>query len=485
MRVELWALARGPILLLDVDLVRLLHAVTFHDNLVGMAFELHSEQNGVECHLVARDAADAESVEEFLSALSVSFDEDVVGRFPSEPVARVAVDVRHREVHVLLHERVERRPVLEDAPDFAVIAFDVRFLARAVGIAVEQADAAGNAFRRVVDGIGSVELDAVGIAELGPVVRDDDREDLAGKHGARDFPGQVDDPRAGLCCSGVAEKGEHQPAVVELEREQHLSPDLSDDGVHLDDGEIGVGLAVGDQLVVRPSDAAFRVRLRLGLPRFGFSSSGERKVARIHVEEPGLDVSVDGAFRDALEDFRVAGHHVSDGLVPENAGREDLVHLGDTVVVGMDAASGFPERPRVVRLCAVRDVEPLLQRAGVESLASVADVGRAPESRADGLPELGADREALRRRSEEPLRVVSVSPDSRTGVVVRADAVGASVSAADPDPAVGDFPLDRRVGSSPVGGYLRDRPSQSEQEFNPASVVSVHVFRHVGFPFAG
>ena len=63
MRVELWALARGPILLLDVDLVRLLHAVTFHDNLVGMAFELHSEQNGVECHLVARDAADAEPVE--------------------------------------------------------------------------------------------------------------------------------------------------------------------------------------------------------------------------------------------------------------------------------------------------------------------------------------------------------------------------------------------------------------------------------------
>ena len=66
----------------------------------------------------------------------------------------------------------------KDPADLAVIALHVRLLRRAVGIAVEHADASRHLQRRVVDRVGSVFLDHFGVRELGAVVGEDDAEEF-------------------------------------------------------------------------------------------------------------------------------------------------------------------------------------------------------------------------------------------------------------------------------------------------------------------
>ena len=93
-------------------------------------------------HLVLRDADDAEPVEEPLPLVAELFDEQVVRDPSSEGGPRIAVQVRHDQVGLLLAERVERDAFLEDAPQVQVEALDVGLLARAVGVAVEHPRAA-------------------------------------------------------------------------------------------------------------------------------------------------------------------------------------------------------------------------------------------------------------------------------------------------------------------------------------------------------
>ena len=92
------------------------------DGLVCELLELLPQQERVERDLVVRDPAHAELVEEPLPLLPVLLDEQVVRAPVAERRARVAVDVRHDEVHPVLRERVERDALDEDPPELLVDA---------------------------------------------------------------------------------------------------------------------------------------------------------------------------------------------------------------------------------------------------------------------------------------------------------------------------------------------------------------------------
>ena len=450
-----------------------------------MALEPLAEEDRVERHLVRGDADDAERVEERLPPFAVEPHELVVGDDRATVIprpARVAVDVGHDRADVLLLELVEARAVLEDPADEAVVVLHVSLLPGAEGVAVEEPRPARDDLRRVVDWVRAVVLDHVGVRELRPVVREHDREELAVERVARRGVQQVEDARARLRGPRLPQEREHEPAVRELEGEEDLASVSPDDGVHLDDGRPWVRLPVGEELLVGPADAALRVGLRLGLPTPRPPAPGLGEVGAPDVEESGLDIPVDRALGDAAEDARIARYDVADGLSAEDAGREDAVHPRDERLVGVDPASRLAEGPGVVRLGALRDVEPLLQRAVVEPVAPVADVRGRPEPRADGLAELGADRVALRRAAELPV-ALGTAALARAGLEVRADAVRASVAPVARDPPVEDLADDRRIGATTVLRDLRDGPPQPEQEFDPAPVGFVHVFRHDGIPF--
>ena len=140
------------------------------DDPVRVALELRAEEDGVECDFVRRDPHDAERVEELPSGLAELLREHVVRGLVVEDSARVARDVAGDEVDVVLRERVEGHAVEEDAPLLAVLALDVRLLRRAVGVAVEQLDAAPREPCRVVLRVGTPVLDHVRVGELRAVV---------------------------------------------------------------------------------------------------------------------------------------------------------------------------------------------------------------------------------------------------------------------------------------------------------------------------
>ena len=124
-----WSLAlyRGPILLFRV--LRFGHSVLPEHRPVCRLLEFASEQEGMQRHLVLRDADDAELVEEPLPLVAELLDEQVVRGPSSERRPRIAVQVRHDQVDLLLAERVERDAFLENAPQVQVEALDVGLLA--------------------------------------------------------------------------------------------------------------------------------------------------------------------------------------------------------------------------------------------------------------------------------------------------------------------------------------------------------------------
>ena len=408
-----------------------------------MAFELPAEENRIERHLVRFDFGDAEFVEERLALFAEAFDECLVGRLAAEDAARIAVNVREDEVDVVLIKRIETRAVLKDPADFAVIALHMRLLRRAVGVAIEDADAARDLQRRVVDRIGAVFLDHLGVGEFGSVVGENDMEELPEKLRSCDFPQVVEDAGACLRTLVVAQKSEHDTAG-QIDREEHFAADLSDDRVELGVFLDVVCLAEHDELPVGASDAAFRVCLRL--LRFLLLPAAARlgKVAADDVEEPATDVVVNRAFLDASEDLRVVADDVPDRLPLEDAGRENLVHLLDPFVGRMDSALRIVKGAGVVRLRAVGRIDTLHHRTGREVLAAVADVRLVGEFLAFAFDEVRADFEAMRRAVERALRVTSVAFDTRTVIEQRTDAVRAPVVAIRLDGAVDEFPQNRR-----------------------------------------
>ena len=172
-----------------------------------------------------------------------------------------------------------------------------------------------------------------------------------------------------------------------------------------------------------------------------------------------------------------------DGLPPEDAGCEDAVHVVDPGLLRPDAAPRPPERPAVVGLGRRGDVEALHERAVVDLLAPVADVGGRPDPETGPLPELVAALEAPR---EVLVELLLGSPATRppTGVEVLADAARASVAPVAGDAPCEDLPRDGRFGASHLMRDLRDRPPEAEQELDPLPFVNAHVLCHGLAPFS-
>ena len=114
-------------------------------------------------------------------------------------------------------------------------------------------------------------------------------------------------------------------------------------------------------------------------------------------------------------------------------------------------------------------------------VAPVADERELRESEADGLAEVRAGLEALRRVPAHGLARRGDRPAPAL-VVVRADPVRASVALVARDAVLLELVPDRRRGPAEVLGDLLAGASASRQELDASPVSLVHVF-HGLFPF--
>ena len=123
----LLALEKEPILLLQFWRSRD-DSVLLQDGHVSRPLVLPTKEKRVERDLIGRDANNAERIKKRIALSAVLRDEDIVGCLSAKRFVRIAVEVRKREAYLLLRERVETRPLLEDAPKFVVEALDVWLL---------------------------------------------------------------------------------------------------------------------------------------------------------------------------------------------------------------------------------------------------------------------------------------------------------------------------------------------------------------------
>ena len=473
---------REAILLLLVGFLRRDYARFPEDDPVRVALELLAEEDRVERDLVRRDLHYAERVQELLPLFAELLHERVVGSPVVEDAARVACDMACDEVDVVLRERVERDAVQQHAPLLAVLALDMRLLRGAVGVAVEQVDAARQELRRVVVRVRPPLLDHVRVRELGAVVREDHEEEPLEQLRPRQFPEHVEDARARLGGLPVAEEHEHEPSRQD-HREEDLPADAPDHGVYLRPFLHLVDAAEPQKRPVVPPCAALRVGLGL-LPLLPRPAAARlREVSALRVEEPARDVVVHGALLDGAERLRVVRDDVPHGLPPHDAGREHRVHPRERLRVRVDARARVVQEALPVRLRPVRDVEALHHGAGLEVPASVADAGRDVQPPARALDEVRADLEAPRRAAERPLRVPAVALDARARVEERADAVRAPVAPVARDRAVDYLVEDGGLAASPVLRYLGGSPAPLEEEVYALPVLDCHLLCHVGIPF--
>ena len=470
------ALERGPLLLLGSRLRRRRHAVLLQDRPVSGLLVLLAEEERMERHLVGGDADDPELVEERLAFLSVLLDEEVVRRLPSRGFARIAVEVRERQVDLLLRERVEGRSLLEDAPELVVEALDVRLLRRAVRIREPDVDAARQELRRVVLRVGTVVLDHHGIGELGAVVGQGIQEQLAEESWPGDRPEHVEYPRAGLRGLLVPQERQREPRLGEGHREEQLPADRADDGVELAGDDLpDVFPEPAPHVLDRPPDAALGVGLRLGLLVRLLACSREGEVVRLRAEQPVCDPAVDRAFRVAAEDLGIGRDDGHRRLSLPDARGKDLVHLLDGRLVRMHARARKAALGFVLFLRDRGDVELLRERAGALLLASVADEGRVGKSRTRRLAEVRTGLEALRLALALPV-AEAVEACPRAFVEMGAEPVRASVALVTRDAVLEELVADRgRVSPDVLGDFWHGEAAPDEELYS-VPYVDDHVF---------
>ena len=118
--------------------------------------------------------------------------------------------MREGDVDVVLVEAVEARALDEDAPQFLVVALDVRLLRGAVRVAVEDPRPRDEPERVVV---GPRVLGHDGVGERGPVVLEDRWEELHEQRPPGDAVEHVDDARPRLGGLALLVEGEHELAL--------------------------------------------------------------------------------------------------------------------------------------------------------------------------------------------------------------------------------------------------------------------------------
>lgn len=474
------ALEREPLLLAGFGLLRG-YAVLLQDGLVSRPLVLLPEKEGVKRDLVRLDADDAERIEKRLAFRAMLFDEDIIGCPAAEGLAGIAVEVRECEVDLLLRKRIKARSLLEDAPELVVEALDVRLLRRAVRVAEPHPDAAWKELRRVAFGVRAVFLDHLRLGELRAVVGQDCAEEPHEEGCSRNAPEHVEDPGAGLRGPLVAKEGESETRIGEHHREEDLPADRAYDRVELARDDALVLPEPLPHLADGASDAALGGRLGLGLLARLPARSRERKVAALGGEEPVSDPSVHGTPPVSLEDVGVRPDDGAHGLSPLEAGGDDLVHLPDLLLVGMNPGAGRVKRSFVVRLSRLGDVVLLAERAVVLLLAPVADERGPGEAVADLLAEAGAGLEALGLVLAKSLARRGVGLEPAT-LVVRAETVRASVALVAVHPAVEQLVGDGLGAPAQVFGDPPHRPPETREEPESLPVFQLHVL-HCRLPF--
>lgn len=147
----------------------------------------------------------------------------------------------------------------------------------------------------------------------------------------------------------------------------------------------------------------------------------------------------------------------------------------------MDACAGVSQRPLVVGLRGLGDVELLAYRAVALLFAPVADERGPGEAEAGILPEVRTRLEALRLVLAQTLarRGVGLEPAS---LVVRAETVRASVALVAVHPAVEQLVGDGLGAPAHVFGDPPHRPPETRKEPESLPVFQLHVL-HCRLPF--
>lgn len=452
------------------------------DGLVRELLELLPQQERVERDLVVRDPAHAELVEELSSGLAVFPDEQVVRAPVAESRARVAVDVRHDEVHPVLREGVERDALDEHPADLLVHALDVRLLRGAVRVREPDPDAARLDARGVVVRVGAPVLDHVRVAELRAVVGVHGPEERDEQRRPRDAPQHVEQARRGLRGPPVSEEREREARGREYHRVEDLPADGPDDGVELARHDADMLLEPLPHLADGPSHAALGVGLRLlRRPRPGAARAGEGLVVPLRAEQSPVDPVVDRAHLRLPERAGVVRDDVAAGLPLADAGRQDRVHRRDGLRAHAHAEAAVDERALVVGLGAGGEVVLLAHRAVALGRAPVADVRGLREARAVRLEEVRARPEAARLVLPQPLAEAGELL-AHALVEARAEPVGASVALVAVDAPGDDLAHHRGVGPSDLLCDPRDLHSASEQELDAFPFVDSHVLCHGSSP---
>ena len=374
---------------------------------------LSAEQGRRQVHVPEGDKPEAELPKH---ALPVERLEDLEGGDVVQAPSRHAVDVGQGEIDVRLRERVEGAPLREYLPEVQVVVLHTPLLPRRVRVAVEEARPAPACQRGC--------LDRDGVGELGPVVREAQREHPAEHAVAERLLKPVEHVQDGPGRVRLAQEGEHQAAVVEVHGEQHLrAPPAPFDRVDLHDGRVGVRLGERLEVLHRPAGAAFPVDLPLRalLPARLHPHRHGQVTPRRAGEEPAVDVPVDRLFA-AGELAAVRRHDVVDGLPFRQPRRQDTAHPRPLGLREGGPLARRAQKPAVGLVRRVVDVVLLPQHAPVLVAAAVADIRGRAEAPAHLLLEEGAGVVAFRARPAQLARAGGVAADQGAPAVVSVDA---------------------------------------------------------------
>ena len=200
----------------------LVNAPGAEGDMSGALLHFNADEPRLENHLLRIDFRDVELRGRTRSVKEL---EHFVRRAVPVHIADVGVDVREREIRLVLRERVERYAFRQDLAHDLVVALELRLLVGVHRIAEKDpcpADAV------------SGELDARGVRELGAAVGEDDREEFHEQF-VPEFRIQAVEHRRDVLRAFVRdEDADHEPRVEPVERQEADAAGTPDDEIHVD-----------------------------------------------------------------------------------------------------------------------------------------------------------------------------------------------------------------------------------------------------------
>lgn len=313
---------------------------------------------------------------------------------------------------------------------------------------------------------GRVQFQGFGVGELGTVVGEQDGEEAPEAVGSGQGPEPLEGVDDGLRVVAVPEEGQHEAAPDELQGEQDLAAPASDDGVHLDRGQVRRGGEERLIVLIGAPDPALRVDLVLdGLAGSRLEHADAGHVAVLGGQQAAADVAVDGLLVE-VEAVGVVREDVVDGLSLLDERTDQRIEAEQFVLGDVRPAARLDQDVAVVPVGGLVEVVLLAQDAAGLVLAAVANVGRPGELRAHVFLEVRADAVALRTGRAAPKAIRLVHAKLVAVAVRAADAAigdpseGALVAGHAPGK---DLPRQGRVMLTEPVGDLLDRNALPER----------------------